>query len=63
MKTIIKTAIFLFILGIFAFSTNPTVTSVREGSLKYGKMAYEKVVESFKGSENETLKRIGQEIE
>jgi len=63
MKRLIKTAIFLLVMGIFTFSTNPTITSVREGTVKYGKMGYEKVVDLLKGSENENVRQFGEQIE
>ena len=62
MKNLIKLAILLIVLAIFAFSTNPTIEKVRNFTTEKGKVLYEKGVEKMGRSENETMKKISEGI-
>ena len=52
MKSLIKFAILIVILAIFAFSGNPTITKVRDFTTKNGKILYEKAVVKIDNSKN-----------
>ena len=73
MKKLVKFAIVLVVLGIFAFSSNPTITKVRNFTVEKSKVLfakdgaanqlYDKGVEKLADSENETAKKIANVIE
>ena len=63
MRKLIKLSILLVILAVFTFSNNPTITKVRDFSVEKGKVLFDKGIEKMKSSENETIAKIGKEIE
>jgi hypothetical protein len=62
MKNFIKFTILLVVLGIFAFSSNPTITKVRTFTIENGKKAYNYCTGSLKESKNETVKKYSSTI-
>jgi hypothetical protein len=62
MKKLIKFAIVLVVVGIFAFSSNPTITKVRTFTIEKGKSLFDKGVNELKES-GETGEKIANVIE
>jgi hypothetical protein len=62
MKNFIKFTILLVVLGIFAFSSNPTITKARNFTIENSKKAYNYCTSSLKESKNETVKKYSSAI-
>ncbi len=58
MKKLIKLAILIAILSIFAFSSNPIISKVRTFTLENGKNLYELVIDKINNS-GENGEKIG----
>ena len=63
MKKLIKLALLIVVLAIFAFSSNPTITKARTFVSEKGKELYSKATDKAKESENETVQKFGEVIE
>lgn len=63
MKKLIKLALILAVVAIFAFSSNPTITKVRTFVSEKGKELFEKGTDELKKSENEKISKFGETIE
>jgi len=63
MKKLIKLAILIVVLAVFAFSSNSHIVKARKFVAEKGKVLYEKGVEKLQNSENENLAKAGKIIE
>jgi hypothetical protein len=62
MKKLIRFAVVLVVVGIFAFSSNPTITKVRTFTVEKGKELFDKGVDKLEES-GETGEKIADVIE
>jgi len=62
MIKLIKFTVLLIVLGIFAFSQNPTVSKIRSFTFENGKKAYSFCVGSMETSKYDSIKTIGATI-
>ena len=58
MKNLIKLLILIVVLSIFTFSSNQTITKIRNFSSEKGKIVYEFLVDKLSKNENETIVNI-----
>ncbi len=63
MKKLIKFAVILAVIAIFAFSSNSYVVKTRTYVTEKGKAIFDKGVDKIKSSSNETVSKIGNEIQ
>lgn len=63
MKNLIKLAVLLVVLAVFAFSTNPTIEKVKNFTLEKGEIVYNWGVEKLANSNNENVQKISELIE